>query len=77
MFLRIQRVVRIASADIPGEPCTVLKPELIRADLIQRIRAVDSGGHDEPCTELVLDNEEVIVCQGSFEDIESALSSLF
>jgi len=71
MFLRIQRVVRIGSTD------TELKPELIRADLIQRMREVDPGGHDEQCTELVLDNEEVIVCQGSFEDIENALASLY
>ena len=71
MFLRIQRVVRIGSTD------TELKPELIRADLIQRMRPVESGGHDEPCTELVLDNDEAIVCQGSFEDVESALASLY
>ena len=71
MFLHIQRVIRIGSTD------TELKPELIRADLIERMRAVDPGGHDEPCVELVLGNEETVICQGSFEDIESAIDSLF
>lgn len=71
MFLHIQRVVRTGSTD------TELKPELIRVDDIRRMRGVDPGGHDEPCTELVLSNEETVVCQGSFEDLARAIDSLF
>lgn len=71
MFLHIQRVVRIGSTD------TEIKPELIHVDDIRRMREADSGGHDEPCVELVLSNEETIICQGSFETVEGAIDSLF
>jgi hypothetical protein len=71
MFLHIQRVIRSGSTD------TELRPELVRVDLICQMRGVDPGGHDEPCTELVLSNDETIICQGSFEDMERAIDSLF
>ena len=42
--------------------------EVIRVDLIQRMRPVELPGWSEECTELTLDNDELIYCQGSITE---------
>ena len=71
MFLHIQRLNRRGS----NEPPTLVE-EVIRVDLIQRMRSIKVTDWDEPCTELVLDNDETVVCQGTFTDVLRALDEV-
>jgi len=71
MFIHLYTLKRIGST----EPL-VLQEEVIRIDLIQRIREIECHGWDEPCTELLLENEEKLICQGTLRDIVQALDEV-
>ena len=54
--------------------------ELLRVDLIQRVCPADSSNWldmDTPCSELVLDNEEVLICQGEVRQILERIDEVF
>lgn len=72
MFLQIQKLIRTGASDPPEG----VELELIRVDLIQRIRPGKLPGWDDPCTELVLEGDEIVYCQGEIADIARALDSL-
>lgn len=71
MFIRLHVLNREAS-NVPP----TLSEEVLRVDLIQRIRSIEVGDWNEPCTQLILDNEETIICQGSLQDVLQALDEL-
>jgi hypothetical protein len=72
MFIQVQ-VLKREGANVPP---TVVQ-EVLRVDLIQRMREIEVSDWDEVCTELILDNEETIVCQGSLRTHLEALDELF
>jgi hypothetical protein len=71
MFIQLH-VLNRKGANVPP---TVVQ-EVLRIDLIQRMRAIEVSDFDEPCTELILDNEETIVCQGELADHLRALDEV-
>lgn len=71
MFLQIERLHRTGS----NVPPTVMN-ETIRVDLIQRVRPMEVTDWDQPCTALVLEGEETVICQGSFDDVMVALGEV-
>ncbi len=58
-----------------NEPPTLLK-EVLRIDLIQRMRSIEVSDWDKPCTQVILDNEETIVVQAEIADITRALEEV-
>jgi len=68
MFIHLQILNRRGA----NEPPT-LREEVLRIDLIQRMRPIEVTDWGEPCTQLILDNEQTIVCQGTFRDVLMAL----
>ncbi len=71
MFLHIQVLTR-RGANIPP----TLSEQLLRIDRIQRMCPIEVSDWDKPCTELILDNEESITCEGTFEDLLRALNEV-
>ena len=71
MFIELDVLKRRGS----NEPPTV-STEILRVDLIQRIRAIEVGDVDGPCVELILDNEEKVICQGTLADVKAALEQV-
>ena len=53
-----------------------LVEEVLRIDLIQRMRGIEVSDWEEACTELLLENEEKLVCQGTLQSIMQALDEV-
>ena len=71
MFLELT-ILNRTGADVPP----VASDELIRVDLIQRVRVIDVSDVENDCVELVLDNDESIVCCGTVPQIIEAIKEL-
>jgi hypothetical protein len=68
MFLEIDRLNRRGANERP----TLVK-ELIRIDLIQKMRPKAVTDWDQPCVELDLEGEQTVCCQGTFEGVLEAI----
>ncbi len=72
MFVQVHRLQRRGANEPPAET-----EEIIRVDLIQRIRLAGQGDVEGPCCDLILDNDETILCRGDMADIRMAINEAF
>ena len=71
MFLELT-ILNRRGADVPPTASN----ELIRVDLVQRVRVIEVDDVENDCVELVLDNDETIACCGTAPDIIEAINQL-
>ncbi len=67
MFVTLDVYVR-QGADRPP----VVREEVVRIDLIQRMREIEVTDIEGPCVELLLDNEERLQCRATLADLKQA-----
>jgi hypothetical protein len=72
MFVQFQVLQRTGASDPPEG----VELQLIRVDLIQRVRPITLPGWDEPAVEVLLENEAVEYCQGTVQAILQSIDEV-
>lgn len=72
MFIEL-KVLKRRGSNTPPEPHL----EIVRVDLIQRMREVCVTGWDSVCTEIQLDDQEVLTCTDSLADVQARMTEIF